>query len=122
MRAQHTQDNSQMPGIVALMEKDLSEPYTLYTYRYFIFSWPHLCILAHCNDELVGVIVCKEEVDQRKRYMRGYIAMLAVADAARRRGIGELRGCPLPRAPLAMLGIAHRSLHDVTRGRRVRVL
>jgi hypothetical protein len=26
-------DDSQMPAIMALLEKDLSEPYTIYTYR-----------------------------------------------------------------------------------------
>ncbi len=32
--------------IVPLITKDLSEPYSLYTYRYFIYNWPKLCILV----------------------------------------------------------------------------
>lgn len=86
------QGNDQEADIIRLIDADLSEPYTLYTYRYFISTWPELCILAHCDGDLVGVIVCKAEVDQRKRYTRGYIAMLAVDTRFRRRGIGTWPG------------------------------
>lgn len=36
----------QMPAIMALISKDLSEPYSVYTYRYFIHNWPNLCFLV----------------------------------------------------------------------------
>lgn len=36
----------QMPDIMKLIQKDLSEPYSIYTYRYFIHNWPHLCYLV----------------------------------------------------------------------------
>ena len=36
----------QMPDIMRLIQKDLSEPYSIYTYRYFIHNWPHLCFLV----------------------------------------------------------------------------
>ena len=36
----------QMPDIMKLITKDLSEPYSIYTYRYFIHNWPKLCFLA----------------------------------------------------------------------------
>lgn len=39
-------DESQMPAIMHLITKDLSEPYSIYTYRYFIHNWPHLCYLV----------------------------------------------------------------------------
>lgn len=39
-------DESQMPMIMNLMAKDLSEPYSIYTYRYFIHNWPNLCFLV----------------------------------------------------------------------------
>ncbi|GAA50783.1 N-alpha-acetyltransferase 30 NatC catalytic subunit [Clonorchis sinensis] len=32
--------------IMPLISKDLSEPYSIYTYRYFIYNWPKLCILV----------------------------------------------------------------------------
>lgn len=46
------QDETQMPDIMRLIEKDLSEPYSIYTYRYFIHNWPQLCFL-------VSVHACK---------------------------------------------------------------
>lgn len=36
----------QMPWIMRLITKDLSEPYSIYTYRYFIHNWPQLCFLV----------------------------------------------------------------------------
>ncbi len=33
----------QMPAIIRLIKEDLSEPYSIYTYRYFIYNWPSLC-------------------------------------------------------------------------------
>ena len=29
--------------IMELVSRDLSEPYSIYTYRYFIYNWPNLC-------------------------------------------------------------------------------
>lgn len=91
-----------------LIEQDLSEPYSIYTYRYFTHNYPHLCILAHhsrhdrlsllpaysannsgdeemMEGELAGVVIGR--VDEHKRGLRGYIAMLAVAPAFRRLGL-----------------------------------
>ena len=39
-------DEGQMPLIMNLITKDLSEPYSIYTYRYFIHNWPFLCYLV----------------------------------------------------------------------------
>lgn len=36
----------QLPSIIHLIENDLSEPYSIYTYRYFIHNWPNLCFLV----------------------------------------------------------------------------
>lgn len=36
----------QMEDIMRLITKDLSEPYSIYTYRYFIHNWPRLCFLV----------------------------------------------------------------------------
>lgn len=36
----------QMQSIMQLITKDLSEPYSIYTYRYFIHNWPKLCFLV----------------------------------------------------------------------------
>ena len=39
----------QMRDIMTLITKDLSEPYSIYTYRYFIHNWPKLCFLVSCS-------------------------------------------------------------------------
>lgn len=77
----------QMPAIIKLIQADLSEPYSIYTYRYFIHNWPNLCFLARQGSKYVGAIVCK--LDYHKMMVkRGYIAMLAVDKNYRKRKIG----------------------------------
>ncbi|EEB13241.1 N-terminal acetyltransferase C complex catalytic subunit Mak3, putative [Pediculus humanus corporis] len=78
----------QMPDIMRLIQKDLSEPYSIYTYRYFIHNWPKLCFLAVHEGECVGAVVCKLDI-HRKLVRRGYIAMLAVDQKYRKRKIGS---------------------------------
>ncbi|CAB4394253.1 acyl-CoA N-acyltransferase [Rhizophagus irregularis] len=76
----------QLPGIMSLIENDLSEPYSIYTYRYFINNWPNLCFMAMDQDKCIGVIICK--LDRHRDALRGYIAMLAVKKEYRKRKIG----------------------------------
>ncbi|TNN10505.1 N-alpha-acetyltransferase 30 isoform 2 [Schistosoma japonicum] len=78
---------SDLNSIIHLISKDLSEPYSIYTYRYFIYNWPELCLLAVNKQKIcVGAIVCKTEAYFDVK--RGYIAMLAVEENHRRMGIG----------------------------------
>ncbi|XP_074677143.1 N-alpha-acetyltransferase 30 isoform X5 [Strix aluco] len=44
----------QMPDIMRLITKDLSEPYSIYTYRYFIHNWPQLCFLVVLETEITN--------------------------------------------------------------------
>lgn len=74
--------------IQPLIDKDLSEPYSIFTYRYFIKQWPDLCYLAMQQDACVGAVVCKLEPNKRDIY-RGYIAMLAVREDRRKLGVGS---------------------------------
>ncbi len=78
-------DESVLPTIQTLVGKDLSEPYSIFTYRYFLHQWPKLCICAYDDDKMIGIIVCKAEVE--RGIMRGYIAMLTVDEAYRKQGI-----------------------------------
>ncbi|CAH2242674.1 N-alpha-acetyltransferase 30-like [Pararge aegeria] len=78
----------QMPEIMRLIQKDLSEPYSIYTYRYFIHNWPKLCFLASHEGKCIGAIVCKLDM-HRNVVKRGYIAMLAVDEKYRKRKIGS---------------------------------
>lgn len=77
----------QMSDIMRLIQEVLSEPYSIYTYRYFIHNWPNLCFLAMHGNTYVGAIVCK--LDFHKSLNRGYIAMLAVHEKYRKRKIGS---------------------------------
>lgn len=88
-------DERNLPDIQQLVSKDLSEPYSIFTYRYFLHNWPKLCICAYAttNDEngntkseMIGTIVCK--ADQEYGVMKGYIAMLTVNTLYRKQGIG----------------------------------
>ncbi|KAL7751021.1 N-alpha-acetyltransferase 30 [Sorochytrium milnesiophthora] len=81
---------SSLPSLTSLIENDLSEPYSIYTYRYFLHSWPELTFFAtdQGTGANIGVIVCK--LDRHREVMRGYIAMLAVRKEHRKRGVGSL--------------------------------
>jgi len=74
--------------IRALISKDLSEPYSIYVYRYFLNQWGDLCYMAldADSDDLRGVVVCKLE-NHRSGTFRGYIAMLATVKEFRGKGI-----------------------------------
>ena len=48
----------QLPHIMRLMKADLSEPYSIYTYRYFIHNWPNLCFLVNINSSLPRLPFC----------------------------------------------------------------
>ncbi|WFD48550.1 N-terminal methionine N(alpha)-acetyltransferase NatC [Malassezia furfur] len=83
-----------LPDVMRLIETELSEPYNIYTYRYFLHQWPHLCFLAYVHDEndnetAVGVIIGRLDRHLRgARLWRGYIAMLSVDPRWRGHGIG----------------------------------
>lgn len=87
-------DESMLPDIQRLVSKDLSEPYSVYTYRYFLHQWPKLSICVFSlnpetkqRENMIATIVCRgkeqEDVEQ------GYIAMLAVDQSFRNKGIGS---------------------------------
>lgn len=75
-----------------LIDADLSEPYSIYVYRYFLNQWPQLAYLAFDEGDAdnlpIGCIICKNEIHRNSR-MRGYIGMLAVQKEYRGRGIAK---------------------------------
>ncbi|KAJ7353558.1 acyl-CoA N-acyltransferase [Mycena albidolilacea] len=81
-----------LPYIMDLVQSELSEPYVIYTFRYFLHQWPHLSFLAYPSDPTtstpIGVIVCKQSI-HRESANRGYIAMLSVSKDWRKRGIAS---------------------------------
>jgi len=84
-------DENDMICLIELIEKDLSEPYSIFTYRYFINNWPQLCFLANSRStgKCLGGIVCKLDMHRSRNTYRGYIAMLAVDKSLRGKGIGR---------------------------------
>jgi N-alpha-acetyltransferase 30 len=100
-----------LPAIRQLISKDLSEPYSIYVYRYFLYQWGEFCFMVKTNssrwslhaelhnfqaldssNNLIGVVVCKLEGHRSDTY-RGYIAMLAVQEAHRGKGIATKLVC-----------------------------
>lgn len=43
---QHNLESQYLPAIRSLISKDLSEPYSIYVYRYFLCQWAHLCFMV----------------------------------------------------------------------------
>lgn len=43
----HSLEAQYLPSIRALISKDLSEPYSIYVYRYFLYQWGHLCFMVN---------------------------------------------------------------------------
>jgi peptide alpha-N-acetyltransferase len=87
-----------LPEVMKMVDNDLSEPYSIFTYRYFVKNWPSLCLLARINGETVACVVSKAEVENStlvagETCYRGYIAMLAVNNEYRRTGIGTALVC-----------------------------
>ncbi|XP_034659440.1 N-alpha-acetyltransferase 30A isoform X1 [Drosophila subobscura] len=81
-------DETELKALQGLIESTLSEPYTLYTYRYFVYQWPELCFFARHEGRYVGVVVCKLEPNGMG-LLEGYIAMLAVDKEYRKQHIGR---------------------------------
>ncbi|KAK3384783.1 acyl-CoA N-acyltransferase [Podospora didyma] len=88
---EHKLEAQYLPAIRALISKDLSEPYSIYVYRYFLYQWGHLCYMAldPIDASLIGVIICKLEphASHSPPTLRGYIAMLAVSSSYRGHGV-----------------------------------
>lgn len=85
-------ESKYLPQMRALISKDLSEPYSIYVYRYFLYQWPELCFFAIDTTtpacDLVAVVICKLE-PHRGGPLRGYIAMLATKELYRGKGLAR---------------------------------
>ena len=42
-----TKEADFLPAIRQLISKDLSEPYSIYVYRYFLYQWGDPCYMVH---------------------------------------------------------------------------
>lgn len=71
--------------LMEMIQGELSEPYSIFLYRYFIENFPKLAILAIYKEEIIGVIIGK--IEEKSKRLRGYIAMLTVLKKFRGNGI-----------------------------------
>ena len=93
--------------IMRMIKKELSEPYPIFTYRYFVKNWPELTFLAYYPEtqEYIGCAVSKLETKKVREPIlqtreaqanggciikSGYVAMLAVIPKYRGNGLGKL--------------------------------
>lgn len=77
--------------IFKLVDDELSEPYGIFTYRYFMAVCPQHTLVAVCDGKIIGAIVGRETVkfEDDVKKVRGYIAMLVVLKEYRKRGVGK---------------------------------
>jgi peptide alpha-N-acetyltransferase len=115
-----------LPHIMALVQTELSEPYVIYTYRYFLHQWyvpasssapahpaqaparvpraspVHPPAVAHrlqaipAGSSVPIGVIVCKQSMHKHAANRGYIAMLSVNKNWRKRGVGE----PVPPLPL----------------------
>jgi len=112
-RVRACRGEADVAAVAELIRSELSEPYTAFTFRYFMWQWPELCWLAFEDGEAaggvahgaaeasgaagggaagggegrcVGCVVAK--ADRRGDGLRGYIAMVVVEAAGRGQGLG----------------------------------
>ncbi|URE44889.1 FR47-like protein [Musa troglodytarum] len=74
-----------LPLIMGLVDRELGESYSIFTYRYFVYLWPNLTFLAFHEEKCVGTVVCK--MGHHRNTSRGYVGMLVVIEPYRGRGI-----------------------------------
>ena len=75
--------------IISIMQIELSEPYPIFTYRYFLDIFPDICICAYSKEGKFIGCVLGETKTNKKGKTKAYIAMLAVDKIFRGKGIGK---------------------------------
>jgi peptide alpha-N-acetyltransferase len=78
--------------IINLMTEELSEPYPIFTYRYFLNECPESCIMAYDKlqgNKFIGCIIGNCEKSKKSEKKKGYIAMIAVNKSYRGKRIGK---------------------------------
>ena len=59
-----------LPLAMSLVDAELSEPYSIFTYRYFLRNWPHLCFLAFDRNTTKRKKSEEEEEESEKEKQR----------------------------------------------------
>ena len=52
-----SKETTYLPAIRQMISKDLSEPYSIYVYRYFLYQWGELCFMVSLMILMIGALV-----------------------------------------------------------------
>lgn len=101
--------DTQLDALVGLMEVDLSEPYNVFTYRFFVDRWPDLTYLAFSTSEALAGVPDAADVAARAQTRHFYAPC---RDGTWRRLVGGIvckldvaRRTGLRRGYIAMLAV-----------------
>lgn len=78
-------------NIIKLINENLSEPYSIYVYIYFLKKFPELCYYIEdsgSNNAMIACIIGKFD-EHKSTKMRGYIGMLVVSERKRGENLGK---------------------------------
>lgn len=85
-------DETDLLLLKAMIDKELVEPYSVFTFRMFVNPWPQLCFFCYVDGQPIGVVVCKINNHKSGR-RRGYLGMIVVEKEFRKLGIGAPSLC-----------------------------
>eukprot|EP00127_Corallochytrium_limacisporum_P003015 Clim_evm62s144 gene=Clim_evmTU62s144 len=86
LSVENFKNEEDLKPMMDLIFEDLSEAYTVYTYRFFIVNWPQYTWIARYKGKIIGCVLTNLFEDDGIK--QGYIAMLAVTKSYRRNGVG----------------------------------
>lgn len=83
-----------LKDVQALFSAELSEPYQIWTYRFFSEVYPELTIFCEDDGKMVGCCMAMLEREKTKpaesAKLCGYIGMISIVREYKRRGIGRV--------------------------------
>lgn len=79
---------TQLKALTTMIDSELSEPYSIFTYRQFVACHPELCFIVYDGDKCIGGVMSKVDPNKNGR-MRGYIGMLVVDSSYRGQRLGS---------------------------------
>ena len=82
-------DENDLKILKRMIDEELVEPYSVFTFRMFVTPWPQLCQFCYVDGKPIGVVVCKVD-DHKSGRRRGYLGMIVVEKQYRKLGIGAL--------------------------------
>jgi N-alpha-acetyltransferase 30 len=79
-------NEEELTWIAQVCRAELAEPYSVFTYYYFLKNWPELTVMAYVDNKPIGCIIGSIDKENPRK---AYIAMLVVLKEYRRLKIGK---------------------------------